>query len=261
MQRVQLRPDTLDEETRRFDPAPLRQPLFLNSVPKSGSHLLQNIVRMFVPLDQQYRVEFIQHAILRNHLGAFDLRRPQLSMGHLPFSDMAAIELSNARTILLVRDPYDWVIARARFMVSDQFSGSLDHLKSGRLTVNQLFNLIIFGIWEKMPGLAEYYQHNALAWLGTGIHLVRYEELKNAVATIQTEEAAAYFATLFGAMGVDLPADWRERIRVGANPARSGTARENLSGEIAEFPEDLPEIQRKLVDQVAPGLRDLLGYQ
>ena len=34
--------------------APLtRGRVFLNSVPKCGSHLLRNIIRMFVPVDQQ----------------------------------------------------------------------------------------------------------------------------------------------------------------------------------------------------------------
>ena len=50
---VRVKADTLDEENLRFAQAPLKEPLFLNSVPKSGSHLLRNIVRMFVPLEQQ----------------------------------------------------------------------------------------------------------------------------------------------------------------------------------------------------------------
>ena len=63
-QRVYLKPDTLDQENRKFEQAILREPLFLNSIPKSGSHLLRNIVRMFVPVSQQYQRQFIQHANL-----------------------------------------------------------------------------------------------------------------------------------------------------------------------------------------------------
>jgi hypothetical protein len=68
---VQLQKDTLNEENARFAQAPLRQPVFLNSVPKCGSHLLRNIVRMFVPVDQQYDVQFVQHQMLQRHLAAF----------------------------------------------------------------------------------------------------------------------------------------------------------------------------------------------
>ncbi|MFX7804587.1 hypothetical protein ABTK17_20280, partial [Acinetobacter baumannii] len=59
---VRMFPDTLNDENRRFDQAPLRQTLFLNSVPKCGSHLLRNIIRMFVPVEQQYHAQFIQWA-------------------------------------------------------------------------------------------------------------------------------------------------------------------------------------------------------
>src|SRR3546814_9261364 len=78
MPEVLVKADTLDQENRRFAQAPLRQPVFLNSVPKSGSHLLRNIVRMFVPVDQQYGSDFIQWANLQQHRGAFDPARPML---------------------------------------------------------------------------------------------------------------------------------------------------------------------------------------
>ena len=47
---VRLKPDTLDEENLKFEQQPLGHSLFLNSVPKCGSHLLRNVVRMFVPV-------------------------------------------------------------------------------------------------------------------------------------------------------------------------------------------------------------------
>ena len=68
-------------------------PVFLNSVPKCGTHLLRNIVRMFVPVEQQYHKTFIQHAILGQHMAAFNPATPMLSWGHLFFSDAAAIAL------------------------------------------------------------------------------------------------------------------------------------------------------------------------
>lgn len=261
MQRVNLKPDSLDQENRRFEQAPLTQAVFLNSVPKSGSHLVRNIVRMFVPVSQQYQRQFIQHANLEEHSGAFNADFPMLSWGHLPFSDASAVDLTGVRKILLVRDPYSWVIARARFFVSDEFEGNLDLLKRGMLSVDELINLMIFGIYQRAPSLNEIYTHNALAWLGTGVHLVRYEEILRHVKVVETPEAEAYFRDLFAACGITLPGDWRERVRVGADPAQSGTARENLSTKTGlEFPGALSDIQRRLVDFAAPGLRQLLGY-
>src|SRR3546814_5552541 len=69
-----------------------------------------------------------------------------LSGGHLFLADASAIETAPARRILLYRDPYDWVIARARFFVSEQFVSNMDHLKSDALTADELLTMMIFGL-------------------------------------------------------------------------------------------------------------------
>lgn len=261
MQRIHLKPDDLDEQARRFDQRPLAAPIFLNSVPKSGSHLLRNIIRMFVPVEQQYQADFIQYATLSRHKSAFDAARPQLSWGHLLFSDASAIATASARKILLVRDPYSWVLAKARFMLSDQFAGELDYLKTAPITMDQLINIMILGIHRKDPSLRDTFTHNALGWLGTDIHLVRFEDLKAALRALDTSDGESYFAVLFAACGLAVPDDWKERVLIGADPSRSGTARENLSAGSIELPDTLSEEQRRLVDFVCPGLRPMLGYQ
>lgn len=260
MPRLALSADTLDQENRRFAQTPLRQPIFLNSVPKSGSHLLRNIMRMFVPVDQHYSAQFIQWPNLREHRHAFSRETNLLSWGHLLFSDASAIETAGTRRILLVRDPYDWVLARARFFVSDEFQGNVDHLRSGELSVGDLLSLMIFGIHQKAPGLTDIYTHNAVAWLGSGVYLVRYEELVAMLARLDSDEAESYFGALLDACGIARPDDWRERIRIGSDRKQSATARENLSLADIEFPPVLPEAQKRQVDFVAPGLRALLGY-
>lgn len=256
---VHLQPDTLHLEVPKFAQTPLRQPLFLNSVPKCGSHLLQNIIRMFVPVDRQYTKQFIQHQFLMEHVGALSDDRNFLSWGHLMFSDMTAVAVGMARHIVLVRDPYPWVLARARFFISDEFKGA-QLLKEGTLSVDAIMNMMIFGLPERAPPLATLFTFNAVAWLGTGVHLVRYEELLDAVAKLDEEEGERYFSTLFDACGIERPDDWRERVRIGSDRKHSGTARENLSSTV-EFPPELPALQKQMVDFAAPGLRAMLGYK
>ncbi len=260
MQTIHLKPDDLDEQTRAFEQQALRQPLFLNSVPKCGSHLLRNIVRMFVPIEQQYRRDFIQYGNLRDHLDAFDGPPAKLSWGHLAFSDISAITTSPARKILLVRDPYSWVLSKARFMLSDEFSGELDILKNAPVSAEQLINMVIFGIHRTNPGLKDTFTHNAVAWLGTDVFLVRYEELVSALRKLDDPQTEPYFKDLFDACGLAMPSDWRERVRIGSDPAHSGTAKQNLSGKITELPSELTAQQRDLVDFSCPGLRTILGY-
>ncbi|HMO76015.1 MAG TPA: hypothetical protein PKD48_11810 [Sphingopyxis sp.] len=261
MPQIMVKADTLDAENRRFVQAPLRQGVFLNSVPKSGSHLLRNIVRMFVPVDQQYQADFIQWPNLQQHRHAFDPARPMLSWGHLFFADASAIETAPTRRILLYRDPYDWVIARARFFASEQFSGNMDFLKTGALDIDELLTMMIFGLPGKAPSLNDIYELNAAAWLGARTHIVRYEDLVGHLADLDSDAADRFFADLLGACGIDRPDDWRARVRIGSDRKQSATARENLTGMPLDFPAVLGERHRALVDYQAPGLRALLGYR
>ena len=256
--KINLKPDTLNEENLKFEHQRLQKPLFLNSVPKCGSHLLKNIIRMLVPLDQQYQTQFVQHHILREHFGAFSDPRNFMSYGHLMFNDMTAVATGGATHIILVRDPYDWVMARGRFFISDEFQG-MELLKEGTLSLEAIMNMMIFGILEKAPPLAAIYSYNAVAWLGIA-HLVRYEDLLGAVKKLESDESEAYFRSLLETCGIEMPDDWRERVRIGSDRKQSGTARENLSGLNLEFPKELPDAQKAMVDMVAPGLRGILGY-
>jgi hypothetical protein len=261
MPRIQLKPDTLDAETERFNPAPLPRPLFMTSLQKSGTHLLRNILRMFVPIGQQYRGGVIQAQNLQNHVGAFAADKRLFSFGHLRFSPAAAAQLAPVPKLLLYRDPYDWLLARARFFVSDQFDGDMPFSKSEDLGADELLSLMIVGRPGKFPPLAAAYQRFVVPWLRSRtIYPLRYEELVQNSRDLVTEEAELYFTNLFAATGIERPDNWRERVSVGADPARSGTARENLSGIRVELPGELPQRYRRLVDNSAPGLRKLLGY-
>jgi hypothetical protein len=252
----------LNDRNGEFEQRPLQVPVFLNSVPKSGTHLIRNIMRMFVPLQQQYQKEFIQYAILREHQAAFSRAQPQLSWGHMLFGDDSVVALRQVRHLLLVRDPYDWVLARTRFFLSDTFQGSLDHLKGGNVTVEDMMNMMIFGIPDKAPPMESIYTHNAVSWLGTDVMLLRFEDLLRHVKIVGSDDAETFFSALLTGLGMgDLPEDWRERVRVGSDRQQSGTARENLAGSVGKIPDELPDIQKRLVDYAVPGLRAILGYE
>jgi hypothetical protein len=215
---------------------------------------------MFVPVDQQYDVQFVQHQLLHQHMAAFADPRNMLSWGHLIFTDVTAVAVGNVRHLVLVRDPYDWVMARARFFLSEEFQG-YDLLKEGTLTVDALLNMMIFGIAEKAAPLATTFIYNGVAWLGSGARLVRYEDIIAALKNLDSSDSETYFRGLLADCGIALPDDWRERVRVGSDRKQSGTARENLSGVQIDFPRELPDIQKRMVDMAAPGLRQILGYE
>ena len=261
MPRVIARADSLNERNADFEQRPLREPVFLNSVPKSGTHLIRNVMRMFVPVQQQYHDEFIQYANLRQHQAAFARAEPRLSWGHLLFGDDSAVALRGVRHLLLVRDPYDWVLARTRFFLSDTFQASLDHLKGGNVSVEEMMNMMIFGIPDKAPDMNSIYTHNAVSWLGTGAILLRFEDLLEHVRNLDDPQAETFFGELLGSLGMGaLPHDWRDRVRVGSDREQSGTARENLAGGDVGIPDELPDAQKRLVEYAVPGVREMLGY-
>ena len=256
--------DNLDARAREFEQSPLKQPLFLNSVPKGGTHLIRNILRTFVPPEQHYHHEFLQIPNLQVHGRALTAEPPYLSAGHLLFADQSVQALSKARHILLIRDPHDWVLARARFYISDEFQqANLAHLKTGSVPAAELLNMMILGIYQKAPGLIDIYMHNAAAWMGTSARVVRYEDLRGAVEDLDSRRSEAFFMQLLADCGIDpVPQDWRERVRVGSDRGQGRTARENLKlAAGVDIPDVLPEAQKRLVEFAAPGLRRLLGYE
>jgi hypothetical protein len=263
MPRIVAKGDDLNELNAKFSQKRLLEPVFLNSVPKSGTHLLRNALRMFVPFDQQYHRAFIQYAILREHQAAFSQAVPHLSWGHLLYSDDSAFVLRHVHHIVPVRDPYDWVLARARFFLSDTFQGSLEHLKDSNVAADEVLNMMIFGIHGKAPSLNEIFTHNAVSWLGTKAKLLHFEDLLHHVKNIDAAEAETFFATLLKNCAIEeLPTDWRERIRVGSDRQQSSTARENLAGgSNIDIPDELPHMQKRLVNYAAPGLWEILGYE
>jgi len=256
---IRSHPDTLNDEVRKFAQAPLRQTAFLNSVPKCGTHLLRNIVRMFVPVEQHYDREFIQVQTLEQHKAGLDPRRPAFSVGHLLYTDIAALATRHANHVILVRDPYDYVLSRARFVFSEEFEHPmLAPLRSGA-SVEQMINFMIFGIPAKGPALREAFMFHAVAWLHTGPHLVRYEDIVRELKRLDSAEAQAFFGALLGWFGIELPQDWRERVKVGSDRRHSATDSARLSG-LPDFPRTLTDGQKDLVEFAAPGLRTLLGY-
>lgn len=262
MPAVHLAPDTLDQENAKFAQTPLTKPIFLNSIPKSGSHLLRNILRMFVPVSQQYKDDFIQWPNISKHMAAFEPKNNFLVSAHLLYSDKSAMLANRTNKILLVRDPYTWVMAQARFLVSQQVTGQFDHLKKSPLTVDDMLSLMIVGIYQKSPPLRDQYNMFAVAWMGSDVHVVKYEDLVTHVSAIETDEAERYFSALFAACGIRKPDNWRQRVAIGADKKQSGTARENLSiqDQSYSFPDELSERHKQMVEYHAPGLRAFLGY-
>ncbi len=254
--------DNLLEGSRTFECKPLRQGLFLNSVPKSGTHLLRNILLMFVSRDETYHKDFIDGSNIQSHLSALIEDKAYFSWGHLAFSAVTASIVKKVRKLMLVRDPYDYVLSMSRYLLSDHPTDSLsEYIRTKELTAKEVMRIVIFGVYHpsELPGIEHVYLRNAVAWLGNDTYLVRYEDLRAHLNNLDTEAADIYFSLIFEAAGIAKPDDWRIRVRTGSDPRLSWTARMYV-GSPSGLPEKLGSLERSMVDCVAPGLRAMLGY-
>ena len=260
MARNPIRIDDIDEYVADFDSPPLRERLVVNSVPKCGTHLIKNVVKMFVPADQQYGPSITHVNHVKPHEHVFTGEKKWMAWGHFAFTEYMASLLRGARHVILVRDPYDYVLAYTRFLYAEQLHHTMHLVKEGKVAPEATMNLIVLGSAAGLTPLISQYDYHALGWLGTGAKFFKYEDLVASVRDLDSPEAEAFFRRLLDACGIDMPADWKERVRLGADPRFSMTARQNLTVAGGVIPETLSEEQRLLVDHAAPGLRKILGY-
>ena len=154
------------------------------------------------------------------------------------------------------------MLARARFFLSDEFGDNSVLVKNGELTVDSLISLMIFGIHRQALPMREMFNLTAVAWRGPNSHWLKYEDLLAGVKQVDTPAGEAFFTKLMDMAGLGpLPADWRERVKVGSDRKQSGTARENLRDVKIQIPDELTQEQKELAEYAAPGLRKLLGYE
>ena len=249
---------------RQFGGLPLKRPLFLNSIPKCGTLLLRNILLMFVQAKDIASDEFMQDHNLASFTEKCQAPTSNFLWGHLNYTEESARILSSANLLMLVRDPFDYVLSYTRFLYSRQTRSTFAmYVKQHMLPIDRVIMTVIFGNDNStlyfVPLHSAYYR-NALPWLGGSTTLVRYEDLIRHVSNIQSDDAERYFSQLLQAAGlIDFPADWRRRISLGSGRNLSTTARENLDVTVS-IPNSLTSVQRQIVELAAPGLRSFLGY-
>ena len=255
----------------KFQHQPLKQPSILITVAKSGSHLVRNILCMFIPWEQQD----YSHTDLAPFRENKIIEHPSFRWGHVGISPNTTNVLRYARKVLLIRDPYDWVLSMARFTTTYLLSGrdrnhsshpNDDIYRNKGATVEEIFSIIITGtdVRNQHPSLRSAYIPIAVGWMPLDVHLVRYEEICKHVESIRkgedTPETEQYFRDLIGTFNIDLPPDWKTRVLVGADRRMSMTARENI-GDSTNIPAVLPDKFKRMVDFTVPHLREYLGYE
>ena len=240
------------------------RPVLVNSVPKCGTHLLLNILRMFTPVEQVHRT-FVGDWNIGEQAQNLAAGPSKLFAGHVNLNTETLLAVRPCRHFVVVRDPYDYAIAQARFFMAEDMGSDLGAFtRAHDLSFAETLSLVIFGArgpayW---PSLHEIFTTNAVAWLANDVFLVRYEDLLARVEDLEAPASEIYLTELLTAAGLGaLPSDWKRRVLAGAQRRHSATDRSNLRfTRPTRFPARLSQEQAALVDYASPGLRRLLGY-
>lgn len=257
-------PDDIDPIAGQFRPVQVETRTLLNSVPKSGTHLLRNIVRMFIGNYQTYRPFAVDHDWHEHALGMGNPDK-KFFCGHVNFGLKTLLASRDFNQVLLVRDPFDYVMSYARFFYSEEFQAPIALLlRREGLPFNAALSVVINGVYDPQyyfASVGDVYRDNAIKWLRLA-HLVRYEDIIAAVQSIDEPRSELFLKDLLARFGIlDLPDDWRERIRIGVDPGISATASHQINlPEGSETMGGLPEAARQEIEALYPGLRAALGY-
>ena len=243
---------TLDEAHIRFTQASLSGSVLINSVPKCGTMLLRNILVMFVPWEQ------ISWPFITNDDLPEPPETPTCFTGHLKYSARSLKFARKTHHLVLVRHPHSQVLSYARFMWSRHWKDSSlgQFIREQEMTFDEVVRLTITG-WQAGNEIIDspkgFFIHNAIAWSGQAT-IVKYEELRKAVSELDED----YFRRLLDAAGLNLTADWRERVTVASDPEYSSTASGKFSTDDRKY---LTNEERALFESVAPGICKALGYR
>lgn len=253
---------------RNFSHRPLTASFILNTVPKCGTVLFRNVLAMFVdPYAIHWPFQFAEDA--ERAWPPQNAPVPCFFTGHVERTVRAAAALRGLPMVVVVRDPVAYVLSHATFLYSEETrrGGNWDAVftQEHRLPFADAVSLVIAGYRRpdgtEFVNVREAFIRYALAWAASGALLVRYEDMIEAVHDPDSPSSRAWLFRMLGHLGLTPPDDWRQRLVVGSSRQFSATVRENQRHMQGITPQTLlTPAQDALLDTVAPGLRESLGY-
>ncbi len=244
--------------------------VFGNAMPKSGSHLLHQVLLALTGLGP-----FVDPGMPPVNRGAGNAKLPQqdvlsalramqpgeIRYGYLHARDpwLSALTEAGRATVFVYRDPRDWVISQI-FYATEMHPGHMlhDHYLS-LPNMGARINAAITGVDSpqvRAPALVERYQHY-LAWLETpGILCLRFEDL-----ALQREAAFRELLDYLHSFGFEPegePAQALQALVAASARRKSGTFRK---GQPDERRLHLSEENKSCFKQATGNLIARLGYE
>ncbi|MGP3561700.1 nucleoside-diphosphate sugar epimerase/dehydratase [Geobacillus sp. BK01] len=238
------------------------KPIFINSIPKSGTHLLRNIIAHFI--DERYiHWNFVHYETLDEAQNELLQGEKKLFTGHLPKDFKTSTFASKCNMLTLIRDPYDLVLSTAKFLYSEIIPWNRigHYIQANEISVQETISYVISGIQlgnDGIPRLSESYLKWGIQWFDDAVQVIRFEDLIYHIKNINNKESEIYFLNIFNSIGIDLPKDWKDRVLSGADRNISLTSAVVKNIDKSQF--KLTENHKKMIEVIASNLRKTLGY-
>ncbi|MBY6036563.1 sulfotransferase domain-containing protein [Fictibacillus nanhaiensis] len=212
------------------------KPFILNSVPKSGTHLLLQIIegipemKLVLPYIMGYMNEENPHNIQR----ITSIPANHFIYGHLFYSTFNAEKLNNnkVKQLFLIRDPRDIIVSLYYYMYRTLPDHPvLRYANEYNLTKEQIINHLITGIKEEEFA---YSGTNVIIgtftkWIGDpNVLVLKYEDVRE-----PGKQDHEFYRILYHLTDGKLPSNYYQIIQAmkkNIEPSKSGTFRKGTSG-------------------------------
>jgi len=236
----------------------LSSPVFCLTVPKSGTHLLANVLRAMLGPDNVFHT-LVDESYLLSHSQAL---QPVVYVGHVPYSLPRARIMGAAPKILLGRDPRDLVASYCSSLYYSKVppDGLMQYIMQNAVPFSEMLGNLITGVESgsiSYPDVQTLFTKYYLRWLPIVDLAVRYEDLlpqgDDWACAVQTARA------VLTAAGLSLSdEDIRRGLVEGSEPAKSATYHR---GQVGRWKELFAVSHITQFKSIAPGLVSALGYE
>jgi hypothetical protein len=239
---------------------------FMNSMPKSGTHLLKNMLKGLPYVNHDYRYEMYEGYPVQypDHLAKLrELRSGEFGAGHIYFSPGWAnlLKQLNMKQLFMIRDPRDIVVSYAHFIVEKYPQHELYHHLQQCKSWKERYLCFLHGIQSSnlsYPNIG-IWLNRFTGWLDNSSTMtIRFEEFNCSRQSRQAklEEVIRY---IWKDRGLPLPvSELVALMEEQADPAKSITFR---SGEIGTWRNEFDSEVKQLFKEIAGGKLIELGYE
>jgi hypothetical protein len=213
------------------------RPILVNSIPKSGTHLIESLLCKnnvyYRKLSPTYNPRIHSTKILSNQIS--QMNRNEVIFSHFPYSPdlLYTTKSHDVASLFLMRDPRDIVVSNAHFIPT--LKKHVHHQALVNLRFDQRLDILIRGSESlEVPSIFEKYEP-FVPWVEHADLVLRFETLsKNASA----EEKTASMNKIMALTGIEFPQENQE-----TDSTQNTTFRKGISGEWASI---LNEEQKEL---------------